>query len=158
MSKVLQKPIYKELDSLDLTYWHKTAKTISDKVIVYYPWGDPEPPGYTVILLLQTPDNTALKRNYWLFNLMTREFLKTTLDPLYEKNHLVNAFAFCAGDPVNFVDPDGRDWYYAEDDQMRSLLSSVLIFLSLLEEKSQKFFRKIWRERKSAYLCSPFEK
>lgn len=64
MSKVLQKPIYKELDSLDLTYWHKTAKTISDKVIVYYPWGDPEPPGYTVILLLQTPDNTALKRNY----------------------------------------------------------------------------------------------
>ena len=59
---------------------------------------------------------------------MTREFLKTTLDPLYEKNHLVNAFAFCAGDPVNFVDPDGRDWYYAEDDQMRSLLSSVLIF------------------------------
>ena len=64
MSKVLQKPIYKELDSLDLRYWHKTAKTISDKVIVYYPWGDPEPPGYTVILLLQTPDNTALKRNY----------------------------------------------------------------------------------------------
>ena len=35
--------------------------------------------------------------------------MKTTLDPLYEKNHLVNAFAFCAGDPVNFVDPDGRD-------------------------------------------------
>ena len=33
----------------------------------------------------------------------------TTPDPLYEKNHLVNAFAFCAGDPVNFVDPDGRD-------------------------------------------------
>ena len=84
--------------------------------------------------------------------------MKTTLDPLYEKNHLVNAFAFCAGDPVNFVDPDGRDWYYAEDDQMRSLLSSVLIFLSLLEEKSQKFFRKIWRERRSAYLWSPCEK
>ena len=31
-------------------------------------------------------------------------------------------------------------------------------FLSLSEEKSQKFFRKIWRERKSAYLCCPFEK
>lgn len=46
----------------------------------------------------------------------------TTPDPLYEKNHLVNAFAFCAGDPVNFVDPDGRDWYYTEDDQMKPLL------------------------------------
>ena len=64
--------------------------------------------------------------------------MKTTLDPLYEKNHLVNAFAFCAGDPVNFVDPDGRDWYYAEDDQMRSLLSSVLIFSITIGKKKKK--------------------
>lgn len=37
----------------------------------------------------------------------------TTPDPLFEKNHTVNPLSFCAGDPVNYVDPDGRDWVYS---------------------------------------------
>ncbi|MCQ2115198.1 MAG: RHS repeat-associated core domain-containing protein [Bacteroidales bacterium] len=38
----------------------------------------------------------------------------TTPDPLFEKNHTVNPLSFCAGDPVNYVDPDGRNPIYDE--------------------------------------------
>ena len=33
----------------------------------------------------------------------------STIDPLAEKYHHLSPYAYCAGDPVNFVDPDGRD-------------------------------------------------
>ena len=38
-----------------------------------------------------------------------------SMDPLAEKYYSVSPYAFCNSNPVNFVDPDGRDWYEAED-------------------------------------------
>ena len=38
----------------------------------------------------------------------------TTPDPLAEKCYDLSPYAFCNNNPVNFVDPDGMDWY--EDD------------------------------------------
>ena len=35
----------------------------------------------------------------------------TTPDPLAEKYYGISPYAFCNNNPVNFVDPDGRDWY-----------------------------------------------
>ena len=35
----------------------------------------------------------------------------TTMDPLSEKYYSVSPYAFCSGNPVNFVDVDGMDWY-----------------------------------------------
>ena len=35
----------------------------------------------------------------------------TTLDPLAEKYPNISPYAYCNGNPVNFVDPDGMDWY-----------------------------------------------
>ena len=36
----------------------------------------------------------------------------TTPDPLAEKYYGISPYAFCNNNPVNFVDPDGRSWYY----------------------------------------------
>ena len=38
----------------------------------------------------------------------------TTQDPLADQYPGISPYAFCNNNPVNFVDPDGRDWY--EDD------------------------------------------
>ena len=35
----------------------------------------------------------------------------TTMDPLCEKYYDVSPYSYCAGNPVNRIDPDGRDWY-----------------------------------------------
>ena len=34
----------------------------------------------------------------------------TTMDPLAEKYYFLSPYAYCSGNPVNFVDPDGRRW------------------------------------------------
>ena len=39
----------------------------------------------------------------------------TTIDPLCEKYYDVSPYSYCAGDPVNRIDPDGRDWYRYDD-------------------------------------------
>ena len=35
----------------------------------------------------------------------------TTMDPLAEKYYPISPYAYCAGNPVNLVDPEGKDWY-----------------------------------------------
>ena len=35
----------------------------------------------------------------------------TTMDPMCEKYYGISPYAYCANNPVNLVDPDGRDWY-----------------------------------------------
>ena len=34
-----------------------------------------------------------------------------SIDPLCEKYYDVSPYSYCSGDPVNRIDPDGRDWY-----------------------------------------------
>ncbi len=37
--------------------------------------------------------------------------LFTSMDPLCEKYYHISPYAYCAGNPVNAVGPDGKDWY-----------------------------------------------
>ena len=36
-------------------------------------------------------------------------------DPLLDKYPEISPYAYCANNPMNYVDPDGREWYEAED-------------------------------------------
>ena len=36
----------------------------------------------------------------------------SSLDPMAESYFNISPYAYCAGDPVNYVDPEGFSWYY----------------------------------------------
>jgi RHS repeat-associated protein len=38
----------------------------------------------------------------------------TSVDPLAEKYYNVSPYAYCSGNPVNMIDPDGSDWFETE--------------------------------------------
>jgi RHS repeat-associated protein len=37
------------------------------------------------------------------------------VDPLGEKHPNMSPYAYCANNPINLIDPDGRDWYKDAD-------------------------------------------
>ena len=39
----------------------------------------------------------------------------TSHDPLREKYYSISPYAYCANNPVNYIDPDGREWYWDKD-------------------------------------------
>ena len=41
----------------------------------------------------------------------------TAMDPLTEKYYSFSPYAYCANNPVNLVDPEGKDWYAYQDDE-----------------------------------------
>ena len=43
----------------------------------------------------------------------------TTMDPLCEKYYHISPYAYCAGNPVNAVDPDGRSTWVTRIDDYR---------------------------------------
>ena len=53
----------------------------------------------------------------------------TTMDPLAEKYYSVSPYAFCSGNPVNFVDWDGRDALINIDRESKTITISVNIYL-----------------------------
>lgn len=42
----------------------------------------------------------------------------TTVDPLAEKYYSISPYVYCAGNPVNKIDIDGRDWYEQDDESV----------------------------------------
>ena len=41
-----------------------------------------------------------------------------TVDPLAEKYYSISPYVYCAGNPVNKIDIDGRDWYEQDDESV----------------------------------------
>ena len=39
----------------------------------------------------------------------------TTMDPMCEKYYSTSPYAWCGNNPVSYVDPDGRDWFFTVD-------------------------------------------
>jgi RHS repeat-associated protein len=39
-------------------------------------------------------------------------------DPLFEKYPFMSPYAYCANNPVKYIDPDGNDWYERENGQI----------------------------------------
>ena len=46
---------------------------------------------------------------------LTTDGVFTSPDPICEKYYHISPYAYCGGDPINFIDPKGEDNYYFDD-------------------------------------------
>jgi RHS repeat-associated protein len=49
-----------------------------------------------------------------------------TMDPLAEKYYGMSPYAYCAGNPINRIDPDGREWKEKEDEKIAEQLQQQI--------------------------------
>lgn len=100
----------------------------------YGPYGDDVPaPGQTTVQT-STTDNpyrfSGKERTPADYDFGARRYLPfriprgTTQDPMAEKYFSISPYAYCAGDPVNMVDPSGEKVYifYTENGRTKSFL------------------------------------
>jgi len=50
----------------------------------------------------------------------------TTMDPLCEKYYSISPYAYCANNPVNRIDPDGREWKEKKDEEIAKQLQQQI--------------------------------
>lgn len=55
----------------------------------------------------------------------------TTMDPMAEKYYGLSPYAYCAGDPVNYIDPNGKSWFFNEKNGS---------FVSHIEDEDDKIY------------------
>ena len=67
----------------------------------------------------------------------------TTMDPLCEKYYSVSPYAYCGGDPVNAVDPDGKEGVkYVDEDGNKHIEANVVVLLKKHKEIKESFSEK----------------
>lgn len=60
-----------------------------------------------------------------------------TPDPLMEKYYSISPYSYCAGNPVNRIDPDGMDWF-------QNSQTGAVVYVSDLHRGAEKDMEKGW--------------
>ena len=98
-----------------------TAGTSTPQSALRYRFGGKEIAGQKVSVLTGTPAAAAgrpyLDFGARLYDPRTAAWLSQ--DPLSEKYYPISPYAYCAGNPVNLVDPTGMDWYISAGGDLR---------------------------------------
>ena len=72
----------------------------------------------------------------------------TTIDPHAENYYNLSPYSYCGGNPVNRIDPDGRDYWSTND------YSQIFQFLNAVGTGSTQFDFSGWEHATDAEFCS----
>ena len=74
----------------------------------------------------------------------------TSPDPLSEKYYHINPYVYCAGNPVRFVDPDGRDYTLLIN--KKTMIVSAIYYTTPQDSESAYSAANFWNEQSSKYI------
>ena len=60
----------------------------------------------------------------------------TSVDPLCKKYYSISPYAYCANNPVRFIDPTGMEWKTKEDEEYAKSLSPAMTNKMNSEQKN----------------------
>ncbi|HLO85022.1 MAG TPA: RHS repeat-associated core domain-containing protein, partial [Nostocaceae cyanobacterium] len=60
------------------------------------------------------------------------------IDPLAEKHYSISPYAYCGGNPVNRIDPNGMDWF-------QNSQTGAVVYVSSLHQGAEKGMEKGWQ-------------
>ena len=88
-----------------------------------------------------------------------------SIDPLAEKYYHLSPYAYCAGDPVNLVDPDGRKIYFADGvpEWFKERFAATIQYMNergtswifkKLQDSDEVYYIQYTQNRKIGYMLS----
>ena len=97
---------------------------VVEQVNQFYPYGEATDMGQTLPASVDNPYKWSGKEwdeDQGAYDFGARMYSAadarwTTMDPLSEKYYHISPYAYCAGNPVNLVDPEGMDIYMFDKD------------------------------------------
>ena len=57
-----------------------------------------------------------------------------TIDPMYEKYYHISPYAYCGGDPVNHIDPNGRDYDVIINEKNKTITISAKFYVTTKDD------------------------
>ena len=119
-----------------VTYWNG-SKWFVEQVNHYYPFGGVFAEGTAVSNQAYKYNGKELDRMHGLdwYDYSARMYDAalgrfTTMDPMAEKYYSTSPYVYCANNPVNAIDPDGRDYKIFIDQENNRIIISATYYAS----------------------------
>ena len=96
-------------------------------------------------------DDKALAYDFGARHFTTSIPRWTTMDSLAEKYYSISPYAYCAGNPMNIIDPDGRDWEITIDHDNQQIVLSMNILANKSSVSSAKRGAMVWNNQSNKF-------
>ena len=96
-------------------------------------------------------DDKALAYDFGARHFTTSIPRWTTIDPMAEKYYSISPYAYCAGNPMNSIDPDGRDWEITIDHDNQQIVLSMNILANSSSVSSAIRGAKVWNNQSNKF-------
>lgn len=77
--------------------------------------------------------------------------LFSSMDPLCEKYYHISPYAYCAGNPINAVDPDGKDYNLTFNEKKKTLTISAIYLTDQKSLTSAQSAVNFWNEQSGKF-------
>ena len=96
-------------------------------------------------------DDKALAYDFGARHFTTSIPRWTTMDPMAEKYYSISPYAYCAGNPMNCIDIDGKDWEISINHETKQIVLSMNIVAQSSSVSSARRGANVWNNQSNKF-------